>query len=160
MKVRRILFIFFFILSFSNLHSSNTPLSEIKDSIACFIKETEPFGQKNFPDGIPNKRIRDVRNNRIIEEGMNGIFLFIIASTHQNLHFLLMDDMGFQIINMRESLDKNIKILLEYFERNNVYSTDDIIFYISDMIRIYNYNEKEKTTKIEDIIIEELESKR
>lgn len=137
----KILYCLFF-MSCSICFATTTPLKEIKNNIICFLNKTEPLGKKKFEKGIPNDFIRDIRKNKSIEDGMNGIFLFDIASTHQNLHFLLIDDTGFEIINMRESFDDNLSKLVIFFKKNDEYTKEDILFYISDFIRIYHYNKK------------------
>jgi hypothetical protein len=108
---------------------------------------TEPFQRNIAQKGLLNQFIEDVRINKSIEKGMNGVFLFYTIAAHQNLHFLLIDDTGFEIINMRESLDGNLEKLITFLKRNDDYTKEDIIFYISDLIRVYHYNERLNSRK-------------
>ena len=130
-----------------SMFSTNIELKTIMDSLTIFLAQTEPF-QKSFAQkGLQNCFIEDIRANKSIEEGINGIFLFYTMANHQNLHFVLIDDTGFEIINMRESFEGNLEKLLAFLKRNDNYTREDIFFYISDLIRVYRYNEKINSRK-------------
>ena len=130
-----------------SMFSTNIELKTIMDSLTNFLDQTEPF-QKSFAQkGLQNWFIEDIRANKSIEEGINGIFLFYTMANHQNLHFVLIDDTGFEIINMRESFAGNLEKFIAYFQRNSYYTKDDILFYISDFIRVYRRNEKKNSYK-------------
>lgn len=142
MKLVQSILMFLF-LTCCSLYSTEVPLRDIKDSLRIFITKTEVLSDSFYVhNDLSNDLIRDTRLDKGIEEGKNGIFLFNILSHHQNLHFVLIDDTGFEIINMRETLDENMEKLISHFKRNGDYTKEDILFYISDFIRIYHYNEK------------------
>lgn len=137
----KILYSLISILLCSNIYATDIELKTIKDSLLCFLQKTEPLCNKSVSKGLLNDFIWDTRSDKPIQERRNGVFLFYMM-TQMHLHFVLIDDTGFEIINMREALDENMKKLISYFKRSGDYTKEDMLFYISDIIRIYNYNKK------------------
>jgi hypothetical protein len=141
-KVQIILLLFFLC---NNIQATNVSLQEIKDSLLLFLDNTnirsESYYEK-YRTKWSNELIRDTRVNKRIEDGMNGVFLFGILSEHEYLHFVLIDDSGFEIVNMKNPLDENIKMLKFFLKRNLEYTKKDVRFYIKEFRRIKKYNKQ------------------
>lgn len=91
-------------------------------------------------DDLPNFLIVDRGKHEEIEEGKDGVFAFGTLTSDVGIrpHFLLIDRDSFQILNMREPIDVNVLKLIQFFERNKEqYSKDEILFYMKNLIDIY-----------------------
>lgn len=145
-----------FIFIFTNIQSNNDiPLSQIKDSIAVFLKKNGDWPPNFTVENLPNSVIINMGSKKCIEEHNEGIFLIPNFSTHGYAHYLLIDSTNFIIINMKERLNKNMKTFVDFLRKNyNIYK-NDILFYISDMINTFNRNESRLNSSMSIIINEE-----
>jgi len=118
------------------------PLDSIKMSLISFLKEIDQI--KDFPiEDLPDFLIYDRRKQEAIKEGKEGVFIFgsNLASGIRH-HFLLVERDSFEILNMEKMVDQNMMKLIDFFNRNKQYCREDILFYIGDLIFVYQRNEK------------------
>lgn len=142
--MRKAAIIVVILISSSSIRATNISMSEIRDSIESFLVRVEHMNAGIFnmiPDEQFNNNIWKIKNKESIAEGMTGIFLVRIGS-HNASHFLLVEENGFQIINMRDSFIDNLKVLLNFLERNEADTKDDAIFHMKAFIRINESNLK------------------
>lgn len=156
-NMKQILFQIFVIITILLLHTklyANNNLTypdsvewkdSIKQAVIKFISETEhweKWGESWIIDGEPDVSplIFDRRKDKDISECNEGIFIIIVLSSSSASHFLLLDTNSFQIVNMRNPFEKNVDIVLQFFEKNQQYTKEDIIFYLKEMIRIDKLN--------------------
>lgn len=154
--MKKILVTAIILISSFSIRATNIALNDIKDSIVSFLVHVEHINEdlfKMIPDDLFNNNIRELRIHKSIANGMNGIFL-LDAGTHNASHFLLIEDNDFQIINMRGSFTDNLKILLNFLEKNDEYTKDDAIFYSKAFVRINesNLNIQESMRSYKDYI--------
>ena len=135
------LYIIFSCIVFT-ISATNLPLTTIKGNVLVLLKQTGDISEEYTIKNLPNKIIVDRRNNRSIQQGLNGIFYIPRFSAHGCAHYLLVDNKKTQIINMRGSFVNNLETLMAFFEENREYTKDDVLFYIADFISTYNINEK------------------
>jgi len=113
---------------------------EIKKSILNFLIEYECSTFSSIDD-ITDSSIMEIKKQEDISNCSTGVFLFNAINFHGGYaHFIIIDDDYFEIINMRDVLDSNIEKFLTFFERNEKYSKDEILYYISSLIRTYKSN--------------------
>jgi hypothetical protein len=129
------------ILFSSTVYAEVTKKDSVPKKISEFLKVVE-----NWPwdvDSLASSLIIDKKINKNILECREGIFSIITLSTSTYTHFILINKDSSLIINMRDPIEKNIEILLCFLKNNRQYSREDIIFYITDMIRTYDSNEND-----------------
>jgi hypothetical protein len=140
MKIKSIFNILIFFLTVNNIYGNN--ICEIKQDLLEFLIRYENCKFTSIED-IANSSIIEIRKLKPINKNINGVFLFNSINFHVGYaHFLLVENDSYEIINMRESFNDNIKKIICFLERNSEYNEDDTIFYISTFIRIYNENKK------------------
>lgn len=139
-KKNIILLLFLFIPVYS--YADDISLNDIKKEIARFLTEVEGHTE-SAAESIDNSMLLEHKTQLPIKQGMKGVFLFNIPSFHEYLHFLLVDDTGFQIINMHDPFEKSLIKLIVFFEHNKYYDRDDIILYLNEFIRVYDLNIKQ-----------------
>jgi hypothetical protein len=140
-RLSLILYIIFWI-SIPSKSSTSIPLDSIKMSLISFLKEIDQI--KDFPiEDLPDFLIYDRRRQEAIKEGKEGIFIFSsnLASGIRH-HFLLVEQDSFEILNMAEPITQNTLKLIDFFNRNKQYYREDILFYIGDLIFVYQRNEE------------------
>jgi len=117
--------------------STNIPLDSIKASMFVFLEDVEHC--KGI-DEMPNALIID-RKKGEIKEGKEGIFHFRLLSSGARFHYLLVGKNDFQILNMKDPIDLNVSKLLDFLEYNK-YKKKDILFYLREVIKDHDRNEK------------------
>jgi hypothetical protein len=131
-----ILFFIFFISA--NIHSNN--LDDIKKKILDILIEYEDWESTSIED-ISNSCIVEIQKSEPLDENKTGIFLFNLINFHGSYaHFILIEKDRFEIINMRDAFEDNIKKLIEFLSRNEEYSKNDVLFYVSTFIRVHENN--------------------
>ena len=140
--MKRIIISSIFILFLFEAKSTKIPLDTIKYHLVSFIKEidTMKVHEDCSINDFPNFLICD-RKLGTITEGKEGVFAFGLLSSGDLTHFLLIEKDHFQILNMKDSIEKNILKLSDFFKRNKQYSKHDILFYINDVITTHQNNE-------------------
>ncbi|MBB4038353.1 hypothetical protein GGR21_004292 [Dysgonomonas hofstadii] len=134
--MKRIYLLIILNILFLNVGASIIPIKEIKDSILLFLKQTKDMPENSTIDYLPNKIIIDRKDKSHIQDQKNGIFYIPSFSAHGYAHYLLVDNMSFQIINMREPIEVNLEKVIKYLKKNeNLYSKSDIFFYLLDIIK-------------------------
>lgn len=137
-KYGMITFLIVFLYSFrASAEERNNDCIHIK--ITKFLKDVE--GWPWDVDSLASSLIIDKRIDKNILECEDGVFSIITISTSTYTHFIVIDRDSSFIINMRDPIEKNIGLLLEYFKSNRKYTRDDIIFYISDMVKTDKKNQ-------------------
>jgi len=114
--------------------STIIPLDSIKKSVILFLKEVE-----NVDHSIESLDflLVDSKTKNPIEEGKSGVYFFNMLGTMSYTHYVLVDKDSFQIINMKDPLDENILKFFVFFEKNNQYLSEDVLFYIKDFVNRY-----------------------
>jgi len=131
---------------FTNCYSND--FREIKKSVFDFLVKTEDYSVNNSVNDILNELILEVKTQKpLSKKNTIGIFIFSPMAVHGHSHFILAEKDTFQIINMRETFEDNIKKLIDFFKRNEEYNKDDVIFYMSFFLRINDNNQKNETAR-------------
>ena len=133
-----------FFVTFSSKSSTVVPLDTIKNSLVSFLIERHPVELANYSsDDLPDFYINDRKKQEPIKEREDGIFVFSSTlSSGFRYHFLLVEKNNFEILNMEDTIDQNMLKLIAFFERNKKYSKEDILFYLKDLLIIYQRNEE------------------
>lgn len=118
----------------------NAPLDTIKQSMVDFLIKTENITKDYSIDDFCNCLILEIKSKKQIDENSKGIFLFSTLSSFEYTHLIFIDEDSFYIINMRDLFDKALQQLLLFFKKNAEYTRSDIIYYLQEMIKIYNKN--------------------
>lgn len=142
MRCRLFLILFILCSLPTFIRSENIPLDSIKLELVRFLKDTEQVDKDYKVEYLSNFLIMEVKTGKAIDANNKGIFVFSTLSSVEYVHFLLIDDASFKIVNMKESYDENIDILLNFLEKNKEYSKDDIVFYLRELQRIFRLNKK------------------
>lgn len=135
--MRRLMLAIYIFLSasFSTRSSTVIPLDTIKINVVSFLKEVENFHYS--PEDL-DYLIMESKSKEIIKENEEGVYFFnMLCSGLCYTHFILIEKDRFQIINMTDPLDQNILKFISFFGRNNIYSREDILYYISDFVIHY-----------------------
>ncbi|MDH6310473.1 hypothetical protein M2451_004021 [Dysgonomonas sp. PFB1-18] len=140
--MKKIAVLSLFILITSNIFSTEIPLKEIKESVLSFLQKNGDCPEFYTLDNFPNEMITNPLNKNTIKEKEHGIYLIKNFLVHGYLHYLLVDNNGFSIIDMRESPQVNIVILLHFLEENENYTKNDVLFYIRNFVDTSERNEK------------------
>jgi hypothetical protein len=139
--MKQLIIVYFLLIFTISCKSTAIPLHSIKLGIVAFIKDVERTNTSvnDWPDFIISNK------DGYIEEGKEGIFNIgtqVVISSGGRIHFLLVEKDSFQILNMSEPIDQNILKLSDFLKRNKQYSKQDVLFYIGDVIKVHQYNEK------------------
>lgn len=140
--MKKIFLYILFSCIFFTISATDVSLVIIKNNILAVLRETGDISEKYAIENLPNNIIFDRKNNRPIQQGLNGVFYIPRFSAHGCAHYLLIDNKKVQVVNMRNPLVANLKIFMDFFKQNKDYTKDDVLFYISDFITTYNTNEK------------------
>ena len=119
--------------------ATNMPLDSIKKNVVSFLVKNERYPAESNINDFCNCQIIERKSGKEIVQGAEGIFLFFPFSEHGNSHLLLIEKEKFQIINMLNPLEQNLKVLLDFMKRNH-YSKREIYLYLNEFIKIIEYN--------------------
>lgn len=120
-------------------NSTTIPLDSIRTNVIAFLNEVERYGH-SFSDS--DFFIRESKSKDLIEEDKEGVYYFYVWSDISYTHYVLVDKDSFQIINMEDPLDQNLLKFIAFFEKNNQYSKEDVLFYIKDFVTRYQRDKK------------------
>jgi hypothetical protein len=120
--------------------NANDRISYIKDSIVSFLKNTEMLTDSYKGEKLSDALICELRSKKRINETRTGVFWFTTLSSHSFTHVIIVRLNNFRILNMRDSLDKNILYLCEYLKENKGFSANDVLAYIEKITNIYREN--------------------
>jgi hypothetical protein len=136
--MKRIVIVAAVLLVSIETYSTTIPLDSIRRSLVSFLSKVDHLNYST--DDLPDFLIVDRGKREDIKEGKDGVFAFGTLTSDVGIrpHFLLIDRDSFQILNMREPIDVNVLKLIQFFERNKEqYSRDEILFYMKNLIDIY-----------------------
>lgn len=136
-KYSMIAFLIVFLYSF-RASAEEKKFNCIQIKLTKFLKDVEEWPWD--VDSLASSLIIDKRIDKNILECEDGVFSIITISTSTYTHYIVIDRDSSFIINMRNPIEKNIELLLDYFKNNQKYTREDVIFYISDMITTNNKN--------------------
>jgi hypothetical protein len=122
-----------------SIKATNIPLDSIKKAVVSFLIENERYLAESNINDFCNCQIIERKSGKDIVQGAEGIFLFFPFSEHGNSHLLLIEKKSFHIINMINPIEQNLKILLDFMKRNH-YSKREIYLYLSEFIKVVEYN--------------------
>ena len=137
--MKRLIIVILLLSIFVEGKSTIIPLDSIKKSVILFLKEVENV---NHSIKSLDFLIVDSKTINPIEEGKDGVYFFNMLGTMSYTHFILVDKDSFQIINMEDPLDENILKLFVFFEKNNQYQSEDVLFYLKDFVDRYQRDRK------------------
>jgi hypothetical protein len=120
--------------------NANDRISHIKDSLVSFLKNTEMLTESYKGEDLSDALICELRSNKRISEALTGIFWFTTLSSHSFTHVVIVRGNKFQILNMRDPLDKNILFLCKYLREDRGFTVKDILTYIEKIINIHREN--------------------
>lgn len=141
MLMRKILLIIILnLLVFNSSIAQNISINEIKEVLVDFLISNEQIPNSYEPDDLCDCLIIEMKSGKQINEEQIGVFLFSTLSSHEYLHILLLDFDSYEIVNMRDSFDVNMKKVLTFFKANADYTRSDIIYYLEEMAKIYDKN--------------------
>ncbi len=137
--MKRLIIVILLLLVFIEGKSTIIPLDSIKKSVISFLKEVEKF---DYSLEDLDFLLADSKTINPIKEGKSGVYFFNMLGTMSYTHFILVDKDSFQIINMKDPLDENILKLFVFFEKNNQYQSEDVLFYLKDFVDRYQRDRK------------------
>ncbi len=136
-------------------HAQNVCYDSIRTAIVNFLTVTEPSfkdrGAGNIlllRDYVSNYQIGNAHDSpqpgfqmgEEVKEGIYSIFPMSTFSEYTYHHILLVGENEFKIINMRNSLMDNLKLVVAFLSDNPRYSKDESLSYINDFIRTSEAN--------------------
>lgn len=138
--MKKILIVVTFTLLYCMQCNANNRISYIKDSLVSFLKNTEMLTESYKGEDLSDALICELRSNKRISEALTGIFWFTTLSSHSFTHVVIVRVNKFQILNMRDPLDKNILFLCEYLREARGLTVKDVLTYIEKIINIHREN--------------------
>ncbi|MCK9447341.1 MAG: hypothetical protein M0Q41_00025 [Bacteroidales bacterium] len=100
----------------------------------------------DFEEGMMTQEtiliINDIVTLKHINEQEYGVFMFGTLTSHSYFHILLRDKDAYVIIDMKQSYEKVILKILDYFRQNNLYSKEEILLYFTKVTELYKKNQE------------------
>lgn len=142
-KKNSILILFLLIFNIINV-AAEIPLDTLKNAVlSVLVKEERFYSMSEYEDisSFPDVLIKNVKTHNPITPKSCGIFSFEAFSEHSFVHFLLIDNNDFQIINMRKSTEETLPVLINFLKNNN-FSREDVFLYLEEYFKIVEINKK------------------
>ena len=141
MKTRKLLLALFLILvNYVQLLSQNVKSENLRDTLFEFL-----ISKGDFDKGMETESviliINDISTLKKFENQDIGVFKFGTLTSHSYFHLLLKDKNNNIIVDMKQPYENIVILLLEYFQRNQFYSKEEILIYIKKVTELYMKNQ-------------------
>lgn len=134
-----------------NAYSQGIQRDNIYAEVVQFLNVTEgrdftDRGSDNMisiRDDITGRQIGNVPGVQMKTKVKVGVYSFSPISSfneYTHIHLLLIDNVGFEIINMRDSLERNLAVLVDFLKNNPAFTKRESLLYIEDFLRISYLN--------------------
>ncbi|NLD49333.1 MAG: hypothetical protein GX660_19410 [Clostridiaceae bacterium] len=141
MKTKRFLTILFFIIvGHMQLLSQNITADNLRCTLFDFLISKGDYDKDMKTEGVL-LIINEISSLEKFDKQEIGIFKFGTLTSHSCFHIFFKDKEGFTIIDMRQPYENIVPLFLEYFQRNQNYTKEEVLNYIKDITELYKINQ-------------------
>lgn len=141
MKTKRFLStLFFIIVSYMQLLSQNIESDKLRDTLFEFLISKGDYDKDMKTEGVL-LIINDISSLEKFDKQDIGIFKFGTLTSHSYFHIFFKDKEGYTIVNMKQPYENIVPLFLEYFQRNQNYTKEEVLHYIKDVTELYRKNQ-------------------
>lgn len=141
MKTKRSLIVFVLIIvGYMQLLSQNTNSDNLRCMLFEFLISKGDFN-KDMKTGGVLLIINDISSLEKFNEQEIGIFKFGTLTSHSCFHVFFKDHEGFTIIDMKQPYESIVPFFLNYFQRNQEYTKEEVLNYFKNATELYRKNQ-------------------
>jgi hypothetical protein len=164
MKIK-LLALFICVCTAYSVHAQNVTYDSLRTAIVKFLSETEDcftdMGDNNIlgiGDYVSKYQIGDERDLGIsgYKKGVKfktGMYSFYPSSSYCDdttyIHLVLIDKDGFQIINMRQPIEVNLKMVIDFLQNNHSFTKKESLLHLQRFVEIYGINRSPWSIELE-----------
>ncbi|MDD2799024.1 MAG: hypothetical protein PHV20_10560 [Bacteroidales bacterium] len=149
MKTMRLHFVLLMIVvNCVQLIAKNIQPVNLTDSLIEFLITKDDFDESMKAEGTM-LIVNDVLTLKQYKNQEAGIFKFGTLTSHSYFHLLLKEKDNETLVDMKQPYENIVFLLLEYFQRNEIYSKDKILLYIKKVTELYNKNRSNNPWKVD-----------
>ncbi len=116
--------------------ADEAPLDSINQAVFNFLVKVEWYPFESYSNDL----ILEAKYQESIRLRGQGVFIISSGSSTGHVHFLLVDEDSFEIINMDNRFYENVGKFTSFFRKNDRYTRDDILYYLEELGRINRLN--------------------
>lgn len=141
MKTKRFLTVFVFIIvGFMQLLSQNINSDNLRCTLFEFLISKGDYDKDMKTEGVL-LIINDISSLEKFNKQEIGIFKVGTLTSHSCFHVFFKDKEGFTIIDMKQPYENIVQFFLDYFQRNQEYTKEEVLSYIKDATELYTKNQ-------------------
>lgn len=94
--------------------------------------------------------INEISSLEKFEKQEIGVFKFGTLTTHSYYHVFFKEKEDYTIVDMKQPYENIVLLFLEYFQRNQDYSKEDVLLYMKAVTELYRKNQGVVPWEVDD----------